>query len=67
MDCCKEEKCCPCESMAPRIECLQAQINELTEFNERTKESINTIFKLFVKEGVLKELGPLEEFKQTDK
>ena len=32
MDCCKKEKdCCPCESIAPRIECLQAQITQLTK------------------------------------
>ena len=32
MDCCKKEKdCCPCEAMAPRIECLQAQITQLQE------------------------------------
>ena len=28
MDCCKEKDCCPC---ADRIECLQAQITQLTE------------------------------------
>ena len=35
MDCCKkEEDCCPCESMAPRIECLQAQIKQLIKIQE---------------------------------
>ena len=37
MDCCKEEKCCPC---ADRIECLQAQIKQLRkEVNELNKFS----------------------------
>ena len=40
MDCCKkEEDCCPCESMAPRIECLQAQINELANTLKILQES----------------------------
>ena len=37
MDCCKEEKCCPC---ADRIECLQAQIKQLRkEVDELNKFS----------------------------
>ena len=42
MDCCKEEKCCPC---ADRIECLQAQIDQLKEMDRKLKIDI---FKCFI-------------------
>ena len=44
MDCCKkEEDCCPCEAMAPRIECLQAQIGQLTEMNGKLSLAMKTL------------------------
>ena len=43
MDCCKkEEDCCPCKE---RIECLQAQINQLTEMNDTILFAITEVYK----------------------
>ena len=40
MDCCKEKDCCPC---ADRIECLQAQISQLTEMNGKLSLAMKTL------------------------
>ena len=40
MDCCKEKDCCPC---ADRIECLQAQISQLTEMNGKLSLAVKTL------------------------
>ena len=39
----KCEDCCPCESLAPRIECLQAQIGQLTEMNGNLSLAMKTL------------------------
>ena len=47
MNCCKkEEDCCPCESMAPRIECLQAQIDELKDRLDSNESNITHLLKM---------------------
>ena len=43
MDCCKEEDCCPCDKLQERIDCLQAQINELEAARCRMRLDIASI------------------------
>ena len=60
MDCCKkEEDCCPCESMAPRIECLQAQIGQLTAENRVRELEISLLIGKLFKDA--EDFGPPED------
>ena len=57
MDCCKkEEDCCPCDKLQERIECLQAQINQLTDITESTNKDISGIVKVLVHKGIIQKI-----------
>ena len=62
MDCCKEEKCCPC---ADRIECLQAQIGQLkemlTEMNDRLPHAGAVLVNILPEEELDKNVGILRD------
>ena len=62
MDCCKEEKCCPC---ADRIECLQAQISQLkemlTEMNDRLPHAGAVLVNILPEEELDKNVGILRD------
>ena len=62
MDCCKEEKCCPC---ADRIECLQAQISQLkemlTEVNDRLPHAGAVLVNILPEEELDKNVGILRD------
>ena len=53
MDCCKEKDCCPC---ADRIECLQAQISQLTEMNDK----LSLVMKMLVAAPMVNSFLPEE-------
>ena len=56
MDCCKkEEDCCPC---ADRIECLQAQINQLKGENGIRRIEISLLIQLLFNEDFTPEDEP---------
>ena len=56
------ENCCSCESMAPRIECLQAQISQLTEMNGNLSLAMKTLLAV----PMVKNFLPEEELDKID-
>ena len=52
MDCCKKEDCCPCDKLKERIDCLQAQIDQLTVTKAEKLELVG-ILKFLAKAGVI--------------
>ena len=57
MNCCKkEEDCCPCDKLKERIDCLQAQINELTKMDERIKSTLHSMLKTLEHHRLVKDI-----------